>query len=117
MISALKTRKEIDLVFKNGKKFKLGFGYLICYLPGFKSESKRPEIRVLIAIKKKIGNAVARNRSRRIVKEVLRKIVRENKIEQDVYMAVILTQADLKFDEVYNELYRFFQRRVGIVVD
>lgn len=117
MISSLKTKKEIDFIFQKGKKYKLNFGYLIYHVPDQKPESKSAEIRVLIAVKKKLGKAVARNRSRRIVREALRKIAREKKIKQDVYMAVILNRADLKFDDVYNELWRFFEHRVGVVVD
>jgi ribonuclease P protein component len=116
VISSLKLRQERDLVFRKGKRYNLSFGYLFFYIPVEEEKSEPAEIKILIVARKKLGNAVVRNKARRIVKEALRKVIKENDLKKVILVAIILTKADLKFEDVYNEFYEFFKRMAEIRV-
>ncbi|MCX7831362.1 MAG: ribonuclease P protein component [Actinobacteria bacterium] len=106
MISGFNTKKDIDLLFKKGKREVLSFGkvfFSLC-LSEDKDFRGKPHLRILISARKKLGKAVERNRARRIIKEVFIRFVREVEPEGVLNVAVVLNRLDLNYSEVYNEV-------------
>lgn len=67
----LRKRKDIRLIYAEGKK---------CKVPGIRLKFSKNDFafsRVLITFVRKYGNSVARNRDKRIVKEIYRQIKRD----------------------------------------
>ncbi len=94
----LKNKKEFGLVFSAGKK-KAG-KYIILYM----MPKKKEENRLGIIVKKNIGNAVQRNRIKRVLREIWR-----NKGEQFIsgHDVIILARRRIigaSFQEIESEL-------------
>ena len=77
-METIKSSKDIDLIFKNGKKVYLPFLNIII----FKDDENKINGNVAFLAGKKNGNAVWRNRSKRRLREIYRelKIKKEYKI-------------------------------------
>lgn len=67
-METIKSSKEIDLIFKNGEKINLPFLSLYFY----KSENIKGEVAFIAG--KKNGNAVWRNKSKRRLREIYKKL-------------------------------------------
>ena len=94
----LKNKKEFGLVFSAGKK-KVG-KYIIVYM----MPKKQGKNRLGVIVKKNIGNAVQRNRIKRVLREVWR-----NKGEQFIsgHDVVILAKRriiEVSFQDIESEL-------------
>jgi ribonuclease P protein component len=62
----IRKRAEYQAVFKQGKKVR------ISYFTAFVRDRTDPHSRIGITVSKKVGNAVARNRIKRIIREFYR---------------------------------------------
>lgn len=77
----LRARPEFDRVFRKGRRLG-GRLFMILALP-----NDRPEHRLGLAVSRKIGNAVTRNRARRLLKEGFRRLERPE--EQGLDLVVV----------------------------
>jgi len=68
-IVSIKEKKEFDKVFKSGERYSAKYLTLIRF-----KESKGNKLYLGIIVKAKHGNAVKRNRTKRIVRETIRSI-------------------------------------------
>lgn len=64
--SLLRKTREFNLVYRGGKRLH-GKGFALIYLT-----AEQPASRLGISVQKKVGNAVRRNRIKRIVRETFR---------------------------------------------
>ena len=101
-METIKSNKEIDLIFKNGDKINLPFLSLILY------EDKKEQIigKVAFLAGKKNGNAVWRNKSKRILREVYKQLEISNKFKCLLIANKNLTEQSLEtiVKEVNNKI-------------
>ena len=121
---SLKGREVFQEVFKRGKRFS-GTGLRIIVRnrkngteigsrAGGESESPSPRINIGITINRKYGNAVARNRSRRIIRSICGDLIREMR---EGYYIVIQPDQGFKqksFIEAREEIKALF-RKAGVL--
>jgi ribonuclease P protein component len=100
-IESLKCEKEFDLVFKQGYGIKGKAGTFLIR----KSNGK---IRLGIIASKKLGNAVTRNRIKRIFREAIKKIA--GNIKEPIEIVVIPGAITAKYssDEAYDATKKAF---------
>ncbi|MBN2073268.1 MAG: ribonuclease P protein component [Actinobacteria bacterium] len=104
----IKKRKDIDRLRKEGKKYKNRYSILYI-LPGCVDN---PRSRAVFVVSRKIGKSVTRNRTRRVLKEVLRKVLINQRV--DIFIIAkndILCAGFLEIkEELENSLNSFFNR-------
>lgn len=99
---------DFDYLFKNGRK--INGKYLITYLGDNNSDFIRPGV----IASKKVGNAVERNRIKRLIREAVRIINKTNKLNID---AVIISKHSngkndtLKTKDIIEDLYNIIRRK------
>ena len=95
----LKKKHEFNRVYNKGKS--IANRDLVLY---YYSNKQTPELRLGISVSKKVGNAVTRNRIRRLLKEVVRSLRQEIEIKQHVDLIIIARQQAANMD--YNDFMR-----------
>lgn len=108
MISGLRKQKEIEELFKFGKRKNLSFGRLIVFFEKQDSEKQNSSfkpVNLLIITRKKLGKAVKRNRIRRVIKEAFLKAVRDLEINLKVKAAISVQSQKVEFWQAYREIY------------
>ncbi len=99
-IVTLKLNKEFKRAYYRGK-FK-AYPAIVTYIV----KNNLPYNRVGITVSKKIGNAVVRNRSRRIIKAAYQRVVKEKLLPKG-YDVVLVARAAIvgkKSDQIYGYL-------------
>ena len=94
------------------KKKKLNTKYYTIYFDK-NSKNINKYLNISFVMKKKIGNAVKRNKIKRKLKYAIQKIVRENKIIDLNYTYVIFGKNNVykdKFENVLNEVNETFKK-------
>ena len=97
-METIKSNKEIDLIFKNGEKLNFPFLNLILY----KDNKQQINGKVAFLAGKKNGNAVWRNKSKRILREVYKQL----NINND-YKCLLIANKNLlneKFETIVKEV-------------
>ena len=97
-LETIKSNKEIDLIFKNGEKLNFPFLNLILY----KDNKQQINGKVAFLAGKKNGNAVWRNKSKRILREVYKQL----NINND-YKCLLIANKNLlneKFETIVKEV-------------
>lgn len=102
--------EKIDFndLFKNGKK--INGKYLVTYT----KENNFNNIKPGVIASKKVGNAVERNRIKRLIKEAVRYINKENELSID---AIIISKHSngknktLKTMDIVEDLFNIIKRR------
>lgn len=105
----LRTRPEFERVFKNGRRLG-GRWFLVIALPNGRSGH-----RLGLAVSRKIGKAVTRNRARRLLKEGFRRLARPDSQGFDLVVVarpdiVGRTQAEVE-GELKNRVRRLPEAR------
>jgi len=102
-IQSLKRKTEIKEVFEKGKKVYFDFGLIVLY-NNTKDEKTR---KVAILVKKKSGNAVVRNRIKRIIRHA---ICAQPEIYENYNRVVFLYKERGKAD--YNSIVNQIRNRL-----
>jgi ribonuclease P protein component len=104
LLRSLRTRRDFELVFKAGVR--TGSKYLVMYA--------RPndihQNRLGLSVSKKIGNAVTRNRIKRLMKEAVRKILEGLSVDYDFVIVAKKASAEAKLDDVVRDMQNFSTR-------
>lgn len=92
----LRKREEFSKVYNRGKSF--ANRELVIYIM---ENIKVEEIRVGISVSKKVGNAVTRNRIKRIIKEILYKHIKNNDISKklDIIIIARIPTAEMNYSQ------------------
>ena len=104
LLRSLRTRRDFELVFKSGVRS--GSKYLVMY-------AKPNDIlqnRLGLSVSKKIGNAVTRNRIKRLMKEAVRKILEGLPVDYDFVIVAKKASAEAKLDDVVRGIQNFSTR-------
>lgn len=96
----LQNRADYTRVYRHGRSF--ANYQLVLYVL---MQPKVKRFRMGVSVSKKIGNAVVRNRMRRVIKEVIRS--QTNCIVDHVDLVFIVRKAAIKMD--YQKLYKSVQ--------
>ena len=94
------------------KKKKINTKYYTIYF-GKNSENPNKYLNISFVMKKKIGNAVTRNKIKRKLKYAVQKIARENKLIDLNYTYVIFGKNNVykdKFEDVLSEVNETFKK-------
>jgi ribonuclease P protein component len=104
-INTLKKKTDFDTVYQRGKRFgnrNLNFYYI---------RNKKQENRVGIVVSKKVGNAVVRNRIRRLIKESYRLNQGTIKVGYDMIVVAKKSCFDKDFKEIEGSLLHILKRK------
>jgi ribonuclease P protein component len=99
----VRKNEEIERIVKN--KDTTGDQFFVIYKL---SNPACPHLRFAVSVPKKFGIAVARNRMRRRVREIIQKA--NLKDEYDYLFVVKPAAAPLDFTEIRNDLYKLFAK-------
>lgn len=100
----LKTRAEFDRVFRRGQRLDGRLFTLVVATNG------RDEDRIGLAVSRKVGGSVVRNRAKRLLREGFRLLVREGRSALDVVVLAKPELARLGLREVRRELEQRLRR-------
>ena len=99
----LKKTFEIEKLVK--KRISVGNAYFVMYF----NHSSTNSTRVAISVSKKLGNAVVRNKEKRIIREIVRKNL--NLISSlDILIVQKYKAMELNFEEKEKEIIRLFNK-------
>ncbi|MFZ5907497.1 MAG: ribonuclease P protein component [Nitrospirota bacterium] len=103
-LRSLARRRDFESVFREGAS--LSSKYLVIYarLNGLEFN------RIGLAVGKKIGISVTRNRIRRLLREALRKVISDIPVHFDFVLIATRHTADGTFDDFVHILRRFVKR-------
>ncbi|WP_127587560.1 ribonuclease P protein component [Paenibacillus koleovorans] len=101
----LAKREDFNKVYRFGKS-NANFQFVVYSLP----QSKIEKFRAGISVSKKVGNAVVRNRIRRVVKEILRLNADKIKPRFDLVIIARKPAADMEYREMEKSLLHALKR-------
>ncbi|MBM7095364.1 MULTISPECIES: ribonuclease P protein component [Alteribacter] len=101
----LKKNQDFQLVFKGG--FSVANRQFVVYQ---KKTQENDHFRVGLSVSKKVGNAVTRNRVKRLIREVIREVEPQMKKQQDYVIIARKPTAEMNFHEVRKSLLHVLKR-------
>lgn len=101
----LKKRNEFRLVFQKGRPY--ANRQFVLYV--YKRKTDGP-FRVGISVSRKVGNAVTRNRIKRVIKEVVRHWAPMIKPQVDIVIIVRRQAAEMDYHQVKQSLRHLFNK-------
>ena len=97
-IETLKKNRDFSRVYTKGKS------YVTPVLVVYVQRRRQKEVRVGITTSKKIGNAVERNRARRVIRESVREVVTQIKPGYDIVLVARKKTVEVKSGVVLKAL-------------
>lgn len=97
-IVTLNRNRDFNRMYSRGKS------YVTSSLVVYVLRNRQKEVRIGITTSKKIGNAVQRNRARRLIRESCRKIISDLKPGYDIVMVARKRTVQVKCDVVLNAM-------------
>ncbi|WP_096438034.1 ribonuclease P protein component [Alteribacter populi] len=104
-IYRLKKNADFQLVFKRGTS--VANRQFVVYQ---RKADDNSEFRVGLSVSKKVGNAVTRNRVKRLIREVIRELKPRLKMKKDYVIIARKPTADMDFHEVKKSLIHVLKR-------
>ena len=101
----VKNSKEIELIIKE-KNFKSN-----PYLTIYKKKSETGHFRYAISVGKKIGNAVERNRCKRLITAVIDNLNINLESSYDIFIIARPKIKELSYDLIYKQLEYLFNKQ------
>ena len=104
-IYSLKSRESYKFIFLNGKKFR-GRGIIIFIV----KNSSLDDIKIGIAINKKLGNAVKRNWIKRRIRAVCTELIIQMNRGFSIIIKPVPENGLMNFEELKSELVMLFKK-------
>ncbi|MFC5653199.1 ribonuclease P protein component [Paenibacillus solisilvae] len=101
----LRNREDFSRIYRNGKSF--ANNQFVVY---WSRQSKADPLRLGVSASKKIGNAVVRNRMRRLVKEIVRHHTDRITGQLDIIVIVRKPAVGLKMQELEKSMLHVLKR-------
>jgi ribonuclease P protein component len=109
-LTSIKKSYEFKIVFKTGRSFSTPF-FSIYYMA-----NNLPFYRIGLAVSKKVGNAVIRNRQKRIFREAFRMLITQMPPLESGFIDVVFVakpaMVNQGFDKIFDELTRFYKLKI-----
>ena len=100
----LRTKAEFDRVFRRGQRLDGRLFTLVVAVNGTEAD------RLGLAVSRRVGGAVQRNRAKRLVREAFRRLSREGRVALDLVVLAKPELAALGLGEVQRELEQRLRR-------
>ena len=117
LLSKLKSNDFKDLR-ENGRKYKTD-DFLFVFKKG-NAESEKPHLNYGFTVTRKIGNAVVRNRFKRLLREALRALIKSDHLAASLsksldFNIVVLNNTDksLSYPHVLKQVQKFFHTKLS----
>ncbi len=104
-VRTLSGKRKFTEIFQKGKKLFFDSGYVVFLTL---SEKNQGAIYLGTIVRKKLGNAVERNRARRIIRETLRNIIRTEGGKGAFAIIFILNKVEIDSMEIKKVIQRVF---------
>jgi ribonuclease P protein component len=103
LLRSLPVRRDFELVFKEGMS--LASQHLVIYA----RPNQLSVQRLGLSVSRKLGNAVLRNRIKRLLKESMRKLVEEIPLSADFVIIARKSSAKGELDDFIRDIRKFLQ--------
>lgn len=100
----LRKKQDFSRVFRGGNSFANRQFVLYTY------QSRSSKLRLGVSVSKKIGNAVTRNRVKRLVKEVVREMIPHLQSNVDLVIIARNPAAKMGYHEIKSSMKHLFQK-------
>lgn len=102
-VRSLSGKRNFAEVFQKGKKIFFGSGYIV-FLASANDDQEN--IYVGITVRKKLGNAVERNRAKRVIRETFRNVIRAEEMKRPFAIIFVLNKVDIDSTEIKKAIVR-----------
>ncbi len=104
----IKTNVEFKRVYQEGRSYR--DKYFVIYVRTVLKEDSQPYIRIGLTISKKVGNAIVRNRLKRLVRETYR--LNKNRLTKGVEIVLVAfpQAANLDYMKVKESIMGLFRK-------
>lgn len=103
-INRLKKRYQFNYVYKSGEHF--SGEHIVLYV----ASSKTKNIKVGLAVTKKVGHAVVRNKVRRRLREIIKKQVPNLKQNNNIIVVARDNITEASFEKLSNEFLKLIKK-------
>ena len=103
-INRLKKRYQFNYVYKSGEHF--SGEHMVLYV----ASSKTKNIKVGLAVTKKVGHAVVRNKVRRRLREIIKKHVPTLKQNNNIIIVARDNITEASFEKLSNEFLKLIKK-------
>ena len=103
-INRLKKRYQFNYVYKSGEHF--SGEHIVLYVVS----SKTKNIKVGLAVTKKVGHAVVRNRVRRVLREIIKKQIPNLKQNHNIIIVARENVTEASFEKLSNEFLKLIKK-------
>ncbi len=108
----IKSNKDFQTVFKSGKSF-ANKQFVLYYL----KKEDQAHFRIGLSVGKKLGNAVLRNKVKRLLRQAFLELEKDIKQDYDYVIIARIPARDLDFFQVKKSLLHLLKKRNLIVRD
>ena len=103
-INRLKKRYQFNYVYKSGEHY--SGEHIVLYV----ASSKTKNIKVGLAVTKKVGHAVVRNKVRRRLREIIKKQVPNLKQNNNIIIVARDNINEASFEKLSNEFFKLIKK-------
>ena len=103
-INRLKKRYQFNYVYKSGEHY--SSEHIVLYVVS----SKTKNIKIGLAVTKKVGHAVVRNRVRRQLREIIKKQIPTLKQSFNIIVVARENVTEASFEKISNEFFKLIKK-------